>query len=168
MSEFNQYQKHNYTGIQLTSLMVLRFLTGWHILYEGTAKVLNPQWSSSAFLQESQWLISGFAEWIISNPGILEIVDFLNTWGLMAIGLGIITGLFFKVAAIAGALLLFIYYLNSPPLIGMEYTIPSRGHNLIVDNNLIEAAALILLALFPTSKIFGLDALLPSKEKKDQ
>jgi thiosulfate dehydrogenase (quinone) large subunit len=163
MEQFYRHRSHTYTSIQLTSLLILRFLIGWHILYEGTAKALNPQWSSAVFLRESQWLLAGFAEWILSNPGLLAAADFLNTWGLIAIGLGIITGLFFRIATVTGAILLFTYYLNSPPLIGMEYTIPSRGHNLIVDNNLIEAVALIILAAFPTSRIFGLDAILTRK-----
>jgi thiosulfate dehydrogenase (quinone) large subunit len=168
MTQFYRHRNHTYTNIQLTSLLVLRFLTGWHILYEGTAKALNPQWSSAVFLQESQWLLSGFAEWVVSNPGVLAIADFLNTWGLIAIGLGIITGLFFRIATITGSVLLFIYYLNSPPLVGMEYTVPSRGHNLIVDNNLIEAAALFILAVFPTSRIFGFDAFIIGTKTREQ
>ncbi len=158
----------SFTKVQLSSLLLLRFLVGWHILYEGAAKVINPQWTSLDFLEESQWILSGFSNWIISNPNVLSAVDFLNTWGLVAIGLGIITGLFFKAAALAGALLIFIYYLNSPPLIGMEYALPSDGHNLVVDKNLIEVAALIILALFSTSKIFGLDAFISNFKRKDK
>ena len=160
--------RQTFTKYQLASLLVLRFLAGWHILYEGTAKALNPQWSSLSFLQESQGILSGFSEWIISNPGVLAVVDFLNVYGLIAIGLGIITGLFFKVAAIAGALLIFMYYLNNPPLIGIEYVLPSEGHNLIINRTLIEAVALVVLALFSTSKIFGLDALISKQNKKGE
>ncbi len=159
-------QENTFTKLQLTSLLTLRFLVGWHILYEGAAKALNPQWSSVGFLEESQWIMSGFAQWIISNPNVLSVVDFLNTWGLIAIGLGLILGLFFKVAAIAGSVLLIIYFLNSPPLIGTEYAIPTEGHTLIVDKTLIEAFSLILLALFSTSRIFGLDALISNLKKK--
>ena len=160
--------RQTFTKPQLASLLVLRFFTGWHILYEGTAKALNPQWSSLGFLQESQWILSGFSEWIISNPGVLAVVDFLNVYGLIAIGLGLIAGLFFKVAAIAGALLIFMYYLNSPPVIGIEYAMPSEGHNLIINRTLIEAVALVVLALFSTSNIFGLDALISNPNKKEE
>jgi thiosulfate dehydrogenase (quinone) large subunit len=158
--------ENTFTKPQLISLIILRFFTGWHILYEGAAKALNPQWSSIGFLQESQWILSGFASWVISSPGVLATVDFLNTWGLIAIGLGLIFGLFFKVAAIAGAVLLFSYYLNSPPLIGIEYAIPTQGHNLVIDKTLIESVALVVLALFSTSKIFGLDALIGNLKKR--
>lgn len=148
----------NYSNLQLTTLVVLRFLIGWHILYEGIAKLLNPTWSSVGFLQQSQGILSGFAKWVVSNPNILAAADFLNTWGLIAIGLGLILGLFSRTAAIAGAALLFIYYLNAPPVVGVEYLLPSDGNYLLVDKTLIESVALIALALFPTSQFFGLDA----------
>lgn len=155
-----------YTKWQLSALITLRFLIGWHLLYEGIAKLLNPSWSSSGFLKESQWILSGFAKWITSNPDILGIVDFLNTWGLIAIGLGLILGMFFKIAAFAGAILLLTYYLNCPPLTGIEYSLPADGNNLIVDKTLIEAIALIVLTLFSTSKIFGLDVFIGQLRKK--
>ena len=37
--------------MQLYGLVVLRVLIGWHFLYEGIAKLLNPYWSSAAFLR---------------------------------------------------------------------------------------------------------------------
>ena len=146
-----------FTTIQLTVLVVLRLLIGWHLLYEGIAKLINPNWSSMGFLMESKWILSGFSQWIISNPNVLNVVDFLNTWGLIAIGIGLIAGLFARMAAISGALLLFLYYLNNPPLIGLEYSVPAEGNYLIINKTLIEAVALLVLTLFPTSTIAGLD-----------
>ncbi len=158
--------ENKYSCLQVTFLVLLRFLIGWHILYEGFAKLMNSNWSAANFLKESQWILSDFAQWIVSNPAVLGAVDFLNTWGLIAIGLGLILGLFFRVAAISGALLLLVYYLNCPPLVGIEYSLPVDGNNLIVDKTLIEAAALVVLALFPTGKIFGLDGLWANFLKK--
>ena len=99
----------------------------------------------------------GFSNWIISHAGILNAVDFLNTWGLIAIGTGLILGLFTRPAAISGAILLFVYYLNNPPLIGLEYTLPSEGSYLIVNKTLIESVALVALAVFPSGLFAGLD-----------
>lgn len=150
-------QQCKYSRLQMAALLSLRFVTGWHILYEGIVKFLTPNWTSVNFLSESQWILSGFADWITSNSNILSAVDFLNTWGLMAIGLGLIVGVFAREAAVVGAILVFIYYLNTPPLIGIEYSIPTDGNSLIVNKTLIEAIALSVLALFPTSKSFGID-----------
>ena len=158
--------KKQFSNLQLTVLVILRMIIGWHLLYEGFAKLLNPNWSSAGFLKESQWIMSGFAEWITSNGGILNVVDFLNTWGLIAIGLALILGFFGRLGAFFGAALVLMYYLNSPPLTGIEYTLPAEGNNLIVNKTLIEAVALLLLALFPTSHIVGLDLFINQAGKR--
>ena len=150
-------EKYVYTPLQMTMMVLLRFLIGWHLLYEGFSKLLIPNWSSFGFLQESKWVLAGFARWVVAHDNVLNVVDFLNTWGLIAIGLGLILGLFTRIAAISGAVLLFLYYLNNPPLIGLEYTVPSEGSYLIVSKTLIEAVSLVVLAVFPTSSIFGID-----------
>lgn len=158
--------ENNYSKPQLIFLLVLRFAIGWHVLFEGISKVLNPQWTSANFLQESQGILSGLSGWIISNPNILAIIDFMNIWGLVAIGLGLIFGFLFKPAAIIGSFLVFIYYLSVPPMVGYEYTLPSDGSNLVINRTLIEAIALFGLALFPTNKIFGLDYFIYSSNKR--
>lgn len=148
-----------YTPMQRYVLVALRLLIGWHILYEGFSKLLIPNWSSIGFLGESKWILAGFSKWIISSPAVLNGVDFLNTWGLIAIGLGLILGLFTRAAAISGAILLFIYYLSNPPLIGLEYSVPTEGNYLVISKTLIEAVALVLLAVFPSGLFAGLDIL---------
>lgn len=155
----------DYSRAQLIFLLTLRFAIGWHVLYEGISKMMNPQWTSANFLQESQGILLGFSSWILSNSSLLSIVDFLNVWGLILIGLGLIFGFLFKPAAIAGSVLIFIYYLSVPPLVGYEYTLPSDGSNLVINRTLIEAVALYGLALFPTNKVFGLDYFISFRQK---
>lgn len=155
----------DYSRAQLIFLLTLRFAIGWHVLYEGISKIMNPQWTSANFLQESQGILLGFSSWILSNSSLLSIVDFLNVWGLILIGLGLIFGFLFKPAAIAGSVLIFIYYLSVPPLVGYEYTLPSDGSNLVINRTLIEAVALYGLALFPTNKVFGLDYFISFRQK---
>jgi len=144
-------------------LVTLRFLIGWHLLYEGIFKLLKPEWTSLGFLESSQWIFSGIANWITSNPAILNAVDLMNTWGLILIGLGLILGLFTRTAAIAGAVLIGLYYLFNPPLIGLATMGPMEGNYLIVNKNLIEAVTLLLIAVSPTARAYGLDALFTNK-----
>lgn len=150
----------SYSNLQLISLFILRILIGWHLLYEGLSKLLSPGWSSLGFLKESQWIFAGPANWITSNSNILSVVDFLNIWGLIAIGLGLIIGLFTRTAAFSGVILLLLYYLNNAPVTGIEYSIPSEGNYLIVSKTLIEAAALFVIALFPTGSIASFNILI--------
>ncbi|HUX95641.1 MAG TPA: DoxX family membrane protein [Bacteroidales bacterium] len=157
-----------YTSAERFVIVTLRLLIGWHILYEGFAKLLIPNWSSINFLQESQWILKGFSGWIISNPGVLGVVDFLNTWGLILIGLGLMLGLFTRVAAISGAALLLVYYLNNPPLISLEYSVPAEGSYLIISKTLIESMALIVLAVFPSGYFAGLDIIADKYLKRNK
>jgi len=68
--------------------------------------------------------------------------------------------LFTRAAAIAGIVLLLLYYIVAPPLAGLSSAVPREGSYLIVNKVLIEAAALAVLLAFPTSRSFGLDGLI--------
>lgn len=147
----------NYSRLQLISLTVLRVLVGWHLLYEGVSKLISPYWSSAAYLLDSKWLLSGIAETIVANPTLLSISDNVNMWGLTLIGTLLLLGLFTRHAAVAGAILVLLYYLFAPPFLGLEYSKPAEGSYLIVNKNLIEACTLWVLYILPTSHIIGLD-----------
>ena len=165
-------QKHELTpnivvnNIQLYGLVALRVLIGWHILYEGIAKLINPYWSSAAYLLDSKWIFSGWAESIVSDPTLLTISDYVNMWGLTLVGLCLVLGLYSRHAAIGGMVFILLYYLFAPPLLGLEYSRPGEGSYLIVNKNLIEAGALFVLYTFPTSHLIGLDRLLSKPASK--
>ena len=144
---------------QRGALVALRFLIGWHFLYEGLHKLIHPEWSALGFLANAQWIFSGVAEWMVSNLTVLNTVDILNTWGLILIGLGLILGLFTRVASLAGCALLLLYYLFNPPFIGMELTGTVEGNYVMVNKTLIEAVTLLYLAVTPLSRYLGLDML---------
>ncbi len=150
-------KKNNYTSLQFGFLLLLRFMTGWYLLYEGFSKIFMPGWSSAGYLQESKWIFEGVAKYIIAHDNLLTTVDILNEWGLIAIGSGLILGLLTRFASAAGALLLLVYYLFNPPFIGLEYSMSTEGNYLVVNKTLIESVALALLAFFPTGSEFGLD-----------
>lgn len=146
-----------YSDWQLVALIALRVLIGWHFLYEGITKLMNPQWSAASFLLESKWIFAGIYKAIAGNPSVLSVVNALNTWGLILIGLGLISGCLTRTATVAGMVLILLYYFCNPPFIGLYYAIPSEGNYLIVNKNLIEMAALFVLLIFPTGHLIGLD-----------
>lgn len=153
-------QAREYSAFQTITLFFLRMLIGWHFLYEGIAKLLNPYWTSAGYLSESKWLFSGLFTAIADNHTLLKIVNYLNIWGQIAIGLALIIGFLTSWACAAGIFLLLIYYVCNPPFIGYSYTVPSEGSYLIVNKILIEMAALGVLLAFRTGRIFGLDGFL--------
>ena len=155
----------NYSQLQLISLTVLRVLVGWHFLYEGISKMINPYWSSAAYLLDSKWLLSGVAKTIVGNPTLLSISDNVNMWGLTLVGVLLLLGLFARYASVTGMVLVLLYYFFAPPFFGLEYSKPAEGSYLIVNKNLIEACALWVLYAFPTSHNLGLDRFFQAANK---
>ena len=153
-------KKYSYSKPQLVLLVILRVVIGWHFLYEGLAKLVNSDWSSVGFLLDSEGVFSQFFISLASNPKILSIADFLNVWGLIAIGLGLLLGFLTRISIPAGILLLSFYFLSHPPMVGLSYSVPSEGSYLWVNKNLIELFALAVLFYFPTSGIIGIDRFL--------
>ncbi len=156
----NTASELRYTPSQLNLLVLLRMAIGWHFLYEGVVKLWNPGWSAGSFLVDSKGLFAGLFQAMAANPSVLEAVDFLNVWGLILVGLGLMLGALTRWAAIGGMVLLGFYYLSHPALIGVQYAMPTEGSYLLVNKNLIELFALAVLYVFPTGHILGLDRLL--------
>ncbi len=123
---------------------LLRITIGWHFLFEGISKLATPGWSSAPYLMESKWLFSGFFHWIVSHPSALAFTDFLNIWGLILVGTGLFLGLFTRLSAWAGILMLLFYYVANPPFI--PSSVPAQGHFFLVNINVIEAAVLLIIA----------------------
>ena len=95
--------------IQKFGLVALRMVIGWHFLYEGVAKLMKGNWSAAGFLMQSKGIFAGIFQGIAANEGLLAIVNQLNIWGLIAIGLGLMLGLFTRMASLFGMLLILLY-----------------------------------------------------------
>ena len=83
------------------------------------------------------------------------------------IGLALLLGIFVRPAAIAGAIMLFLYYIAAPPLPGLTYAIPAEGSYLIVNKILVELGAMLVVIGFPTAHQVGLDRLIYRKRYAD-
>ena len=49
------------SATQMTAVVVLRVLIGWHFLYEGVSKLTTPGWSAAGYLLQSRGC---FAHWL--------------------------------------------------------------------------------------------------------
>lgn len=147
----------SYSRPQTFWLVILRLLIGWHFLYEGLVKLLNSGWTAYPYLMDSQGFLSGFFQSMAENEGFLSVSNYVNVYGLILVGLGLILGCLSRYASIGGIIFLALYYLSHPPFIGADFMMPTEGSYLWVDKNLIEIGALLVLIYFPTSHIIGLD-----------
>jgi len=157
--------KTELTGTKLYAITILRMAIGWHFLYEGLAKLFTPSWTSADYLMLSNWIFSGFFHGIASNSVMLQIADFLVIWGLILIGLALFLGLFDRIAALAGMFLIALFWLANPPLTMLDFGLPREGNYLIVDKNLVEFFALLVLRLLPTGSYLGLQHMIRSNQE---
>ena len=81
-------------------------------------------------------------------------------WGLTLVGLCLILGLFTRLASIGGIAFLSLFYLCNPPFVGYFYSIPTEGSYLVVNKNLVELCALVVIFATGSGRFAGLDRIL--------
>ena len=135
-------------------ISIVRVAVGWHFLYEGCIKLFADGWSASSYLSNTFGFLSGFYHWLAASPVRLGVVDFLNIWGLILIGLALFIGLFARWASLFGTLLLALYYFAYPPFGFSLYS--SDGSVYIFNQQLIEAAVLVFF-FFYKERGYGLE-----------
>ena len=156
----------NYSKGQLNTLIILRLLIGWHLLYEGVLKMYDPSWTAKGFLMSANGPFKGLFT-VLGSESVIGMVDFLNVFGLVAVGLGLLLGAMTTWASIGGIIMLSLYYLSHPPFPGLEQSGPAEGSYMIINKNLIEICALFILIKFPTSQYFGLDHFLKKRKTSE-
>jgi thiosulfate dehydrogenase [quinone] large subunit len=141
----------------LIAITVMRIFVGWHFLYEGIAKLTAPSWSAVGYLRQARGPFAGFFRWLASQPNLLANADYITMWGLALVGLCLILGLFTRLASLAGIAFILLFYLATPPFVGYFYSIPSEGSYLIVNKNLVELGALVVILVTRSGLFAGLD-----------
>lgn len=154
-----------YSKFQLTALVFLRVVTGWYFLYEGISKLLSPGWTSYGYLMDSQGLFAEIFKSLGQNQFLMPIVDAVNIYGLILIGLLMILGLFEKIGYLGAALLLIMYYLSHPASLNVTYLLPPEGSYLWINKNIVMLFAVIVLMAFPTAKRIGIDRIIFKNKK---
>ncbi len=87
-----------------------------------------------------------------------DLVDKAVTYGLTAIGLCLMVGLFTRLAALGGAAFLISVLATQPPWPTIYPPFPDVvGHSMIVDKNFIEMVALLVVATTAVGRWGGLD-----------
>lgn len=154
-----------YTKIQSFALVTMRLAIGWHFLYEGGVKLLNPHWTSKSYLMDSGGFMKGIFSYIADNHTLLNISDAANAWGLTLIGLALMLGLFARYASLAGIFLLLLYYLSHPAFPGIDFMFPSDGSYFIINKTLVELFAMLVIFAFPSSGQFGIERFIHKKQQ---
>lgn len=152
---------------QRIALVPLRTLIGWHFLYEGYYKLMLPgwtpagqpvgAWSAAAYLNAATGPLAASFHGL-SQSGALALVDRVVPIGLVLTGASLLLGLLTQIGCAAAVAFLTLFYLSAIPTTGAPQT-GAEGAYLLVSKNLIELAAVVVVAAFRTGEIAGLDLL---------
>jgi thiosulfate dehydrogenase [quinone] large subunit len=141
----------------MIAITVLRVLVGWHFLYEGIAKLTSASWSAAGYLKQARGPFAALFKSLAAQPDLLAYADLITMWGLTAVGVLLILGLFTRLASVGGIGFLLLFYLCNPPFVGYFYSIPTEGSYLIENKNLVELGALIVILVTGSGRFAGLD-----------
>jgi len=144
----------------MIAITVLRVLVGWHFLYEGIAKLSAPSWSAAGYLKQARGPFAGLFKSLAAQPDLLANADLITMWGLTAVGLLLILGLFTRLASLGAIGFILLFYLCNPPFVGYFYSIPTEGSYLIVNKNLVELCALVVILVTGSGRFAGIDRIL--------
>lgn len=141
-------------------LTVVRIAIGWHFLYEGIAKIIAGNWSSAPYLAGSRWIFAPVFNAMADSAAVTSVVDFINIWGMILVGLGLIAGLLTRYASIGGAVMLLFYFVAYPPVPGYTVGVPVEGSYLWINKTLIEFFVLAAFSFMTSGYHFGMDRLI--------
>jgi len=146
--------------LQPAALVLLRTLIGWQFLYEGYYKLILPAWTRDG-RPLAPWSAAGFLK-----PAFGSLAGVWAPWAdravagaLVLIGLSLMLGLLTQIGCWAALVFLTLVYLAAIPGQGVPQP-GTEGVSLLVNKNLIEWAAVLVLICFRTGEIAGLDVLL--------
>ena len=152
---------------QRISLVLLRTVIGWHFLYEGYYKLMIPGWARDGQLL-ARWSAGGYLRAStgpladlfhqMASPASLVWIDRLLPMALLSVGLSLVLGLFTQLGGWGALVCLAMFYLAAIPTQGVPQA-GAEGTYLIVNKNIVEMAAVIVVLVFRTGRIAGLDLL---------
>jgi thiosulfate dehydrogenase (quinone) large subunit len=141
----------------MIAITMMRVVVGWHFLYEGIAKLTSPTWSAAGYLKQARGPFADLFKGLASQPNLLDNANLITMWGLTIVGVLLILGLFTRLASLAGIGFIVLFYLANPPFVGYFYSLPTEGSYLIVNKNLVELCALVVILVTGSGRYAGLD-----------
>lgn len=134
------------------ALILLRIATGWYFLYQGIVAITNPAWSITSLLPKNATMFPEFYAYILT-PSVLPYISYLVKGTLLLIGALIAIGVFVRVAALLGMVLVLFLYL---PTLNFPYVVNAGVTYYIVDPHFILLLILVYLFFARAGEYFGL------------
>ena len=153
--------------LEAVALVLLRTLIGWHFLYEGYYKLMLPgwmrdgqpvaAWSAVGYLRHATGPFAGLFH-RLAESGLSAWVDVLVPLALVVAGASLMLGLGTQAGCWLALALLTAFYVAAIPIDGGARP-GSEGAYLLVNKTLVEWGATLVVLLFRTGRMAGLDRL---------
>lgn len=129
-------------------IATLRICMGWLFAWNGWLHISDKDWSAISYIQRTNTFESLYA-WF-TKPDIFEWVHFLNSWGILVLGVCLIIGFSTRLASIFGIIAVTLYYI---PLIG-KFPFLTNG-SLFISEHIFYILILLALIFLNAGQYFG-------------
>lgn len=156
VTPFDQFNHATHKGWFSATVFLLRLALGLLFLFAAWSKLGAESWTAAAYLTNAS---GPFTVWFQSLAGNV-IVDFLNMYGQLLIGLALVFGFLVRPASFFGAILMLLYYFAQFD--------QNTAHGLI-EEHLIYLFIFLLLLSGGFGHVWGLDGVVgrqPSVQKQ--
>lgn len=138
------------SNVERSFVVLFRLLMAWTFLYAASHQVFVSGWSVVGFLTHTRTFHDFFV--LFATPSVAPVTTVLVEYGHLLIGLSLLLGLFVRVSASFGILLLLLYWMAH-----MDFPYIENANNFIVDYHIVYAAVLGYLIAMRAGHVWGLD-----------
>ncbi len=129
-------------------IATMRITMGWLFIWNGWLHIKDPSWTAVGYISKSH-IAPQFFSWL-ATPDILEWVNFLNSWGILVLGICLVIGFSTRIAASFGIIAMILYYI---PTIS-KFPFLTNG-SLFISEHIFYILILISLIILNAGQYFG-------------
>jgi thiosulfate dehydrogenase [quinone] large subunit len=131
-------------------IVFFRLAMAWTFIYAASHQVFDPNWSVAGFLKGTKTFHDVYAPF--TTPAWAPFITFFVGYGHLLIGLSLLVGLFVRVSAAFGILLVLLYWTAH-----MDFPFIENRNNFLLDFHIVYAGVLLQLIVDRAGHVWGLD-----------
>ena len=147
----------NATRMERGLILFFRLAMAWTFLWAGARQVFLQDFSVVPFLQHTKTFHDLYA--VFATAQWAPFISFAVKWGHLLIGLSLLAGLMVRVSAVAGMLLLGMYWTAH-----MDFPYIESPVNLLLDYHIVYIGVLAYLIVKQAGHVLGLDGWLEKQK----
>lgn len=132
-------------------IVFFRLAMAWTFLYAASHQVFDPHFSVAGFLKGTKTFHEVYAPF--TSAAWAPTLTFLVSYGHLLIGLSLLVGLYVRLSAAFGIMLVLLYWTAH-----MDFPYIENKNNFLLDYHIVYAGVLVNLIVERAGHVWGLDA----------